>query len=154
MIIIYINLQEAFPDLLVGQRTSCTHPLGVEIHLDWSMEKESHRYQGIWHLRKVYLPELLERVSGGRSIGGDSNQSICINFTVFSFVMANNNKNVGGLFGCNFTFCVPNKHLWFFKFDIFKNIWIYQYDFRCFLDKDSFSIPEEFVFFDFKVHEK
>ena len=31
-----------------------------------------------------------------------------------------------------------------------------QYDFRCFGDKDSFSIPEteEFVFFVFKFHKK
>ena len=56
----------------------------------------------------VYLPGLLERVSAVEVLGPDSNLSTCINFTVFSVVMAYNNKNVGGLFGCNFTLCVPN----------------------------------------------
>ena len=55
----------------------------------------------------------------------DSDLSGCINFTVFSFVMAYNNKNVGGLVGCNFTLCVPIQHLCFSKFPIFKKIWIY-----------------------------
>ena len=64
--------------------------------------------QGIWDLSKVDLPELLERVSAGEVLEADSNLSSCINFIVFSFVMTYNNKNVGGLFGCNFTFCVPN----------------------------------------------
>ena len=69
-----------------------------------------------------YTYQLLERVSAGEVLEADSNLSTCINFTVFSFVMAYNNKNVGGLFGCNGTFCVPNQHLWFSKFHIFKNI--------------------------------
>ena len=66
---------------------------------------------GIWDLSKVYIPELLERVSAGEVFEANNNLSICINFTVFSFLMAYNNINVGGLFGCNFTFCVPNQQL-------------------------------------------
>ena len=66
---------------------------------------------GICDLCKVYLPELLERVSTGEVLEANSNLPICINFTVFSFVMAHNNKNDGGLFECNFTFCDPNQHL-------------------------------------------
>ena len=81
--------------------------------------------QGIWDLSKVYLPVLLERVSAGEVLEVDSNLSTCINFKVFSFVMAYNNKNVGGLFRCNFTFRVPNQQVWFSKFPVFKNIWIY-----------------------------
>ena len=105
---------------------------------------------------KVCLPELLEHVSAGQVLEADSNLSRCINFTVFSFVMAHNNKNVGGLFGCNFTFCVKTS-----TFDSTNSLYLkifefIRYDFRCFGDKDSFSIPltEEFVFFDFKVHKK
>ena len=82
--------------------------------------------QGMSDLSKVYLPELLERVSAGEALEADSNLSTCINFTVFSFVIPLSHKNTGDLFGCNFTFCVPNQHLWFSKFPIFKNIWIYQ----------------------------
>ena len=59
-------------------------------------------------LSKVNLPELLEHVSVGEVLEADSNLSTCINIRVFSFVMVYNNENVGGLFGCNFTFCVPN----------------------------------------------
>ena len=49
-----------------------------------------------------YTYQLLERVSTwkrGRLL-------ICAHFTVFSFVMANNNKKFGAIFGCNITFCV------------------------------------------------
>ena len=67
-------------------------------------------------------PELLE--SDQEVLKADSNLSICINFTVFSFVMAYNNKKVGALFGCNVAVCVSNQHLWFSKFPIFKIIWI------------------------------
>ena len=96
----------------------------------------------------VYLPELLERVSAGEVLEANSDLWTGINFTVFSFVMTYNNKNVGSVFGCNFTFYVPNHHLWFSKFPIFKKIFGFiQYDFKCFGDKDSLSIPEteEFV---------
>ena len=41
-------------------------------------------------------PELLERVSAGEVVEADSNISTCINFTVFSFIMVYNNKDVGG----------------------------------------------------------
>ena len=44
--------------------------------------------QGIWDLSKVYLTVLLDRVSAGEVLEADSNLSIGINFTVFSFVMA------------------------------------------------------------------
>ena len=60
---------------------------------------------------KIHLPELLERVSAGEVLEADSNLSTCIKFSVFPVVMAYNNKIVGGLFGCNVTFCVPNQHL-------------------------------------------
>ena len=123
--------------------------------------RHAHSYQGIWDLirvslSKVYLPELLERVSAGEVLEVDSNLSICINFTVFSFVMAYNNKNVGCPFGCNFTLCVPNQHLSFSKFLYLKVFGFNRYECWCFGDKDSFSIPqtEELVFFDFKVHKK
>ena len=72
--------------------------------------------QSIWDLSKVYLPELLERVAAGKVLEANSNISTCNNFTVVSFIMAYNNKNVGDLFGCNVTLCVPNQHLWFSKF--------------------------------------
>ena len=42
----------------------------------------------------------LRLISEGEVMEANSNLSSCINFTVFSFVMAYNNKNVGGLFGC------------------------------------------------------
>ena len=63
--------------------------------------------------------------------------------------MAYNNKNDDGLFGCNFTYCVQNSlYLKIFGFIL--------YEFKCFGDKDSFSIPKtkELVFFDFNVHKK
>ena len=62
-------------------------------------------------LVRYAIAELFERVSAGEVLDSNCNLSICINFTVFSFAMAYNNKNVGGLFGCNVTFCVPNQHL-------------------------------------------
>ena len=93
-------------------------------------------------LSKIHLPDLLERVSVCEILEADSNLSTCINFTVFSFVMAYNNKNVVGLFGCNFTFCAPNRHLWFSKNSLYLKIFGFiRYDFRCFGDKDSFIIP-------------
>ena len=55
----------------------------------------------------VYLIELLAHVSAEEVLEANSNLSICINFTVILFVMAYNNKNVGGLFGCNVTFLCP-----------------------------------------------
>ena len=45
-------------------------------------------------LSKVYLPELFERVSAGEVLEADSNLSISINFTIFSFVTAYNNKTL------------------------------------------------------------
>ena len=54
--------------------------------------------------------------------------------------MAYNNKNVNALFGCYFTSCVPNQHLWFSKFPIFKIFGFNRYDCRCFRDKDSFCM--------------
>ena len=78
-------------------------------------------------------PKLNEKlVSVGEVLQADNSLSSCVNFTFFAFVMAYNNKNVGGLFGCNFIFCVPNEHLWFSKFNIFKNIWIYPIRFYVF----------------------
>ena len=92
----------------------------------------SRVYQGMFDLSKVYLPELLEHVSAGEVLEADSNLSTCINFTVFSFIMAYNNKNAGGLFACNFTFCLPNHNLRFSKFPVFKNILIYPIRFYVF----------------------
>ena len=88
----------------------------------------------------VYIPEFLECVSVGEVLQADSNLSTCINFTVFSYVMAYNNKNVGGLFGCYLlfvsqtsTFDSPNSlYLKIFGF--------IRYDFGD-KDKDLFSIP-------------
>ena len=83
--------------------------------------------QFLWDLSKVYLTELLGfflREKSWRRTATYRPQTTCINFTVFSLVMAYNNKKVGGLFGYNFTLCVPNQHFWFSKFPIFKNIWI------------------------------
>ena len=48
----------------------------------------------------VYLPELLERVSAGEVVKA---KVVGINFTVFSLVMAYNNKNVGDTFLCHVT---------------------------------------------------
>ena len=74
----------------------------------WLELKQAHGEQGIWDLNKVYLlPELFKRVSAGEVLEADSNLTIRINFTVFSFVLAYNNKNVGGLFGYNVTFLCP-----------------------------------------------
>ena len=50
------------------------------------------------YLQELYLQELMERVSAGEVLEAKSNLSICVDFTVFSFVMAYNIKNVGGLF--------------------------------------------------------
>ena len=47
-------------------------------------------HQGIRDLSNVYLPELLERVSALEVVKVDSNLSICLNFTVFSFVIIYN----------------------------------------------------------------
>ena len=58
----------------------------------------------VYESSKVYLPELLERVSVEEVLDANGNLSICINFTVFSFIMAYNNKNVGSLFGSNVIF--------------------------------------------------
>ena len=80
--------------------------VNIECHRSASILK-GYQYRGIWDLSKVYQPELLEHVSAGEVLEADSNLSSCINFTVFSFVTAYNlYKNVGGLHGCNFTFCV------------------------------------------------
>ena len=49
--------------------------------------------QGIWDLSKVYLPELLERVSAGK-LEPAGILSIFVNFKVFSFVKAHNNKTL------------------------------------------------------------
>ena len=64
--------------------------------------------QGIWDLSKVYLPELLERVSAGKAQEAAGTLSICVNFTVL-FVMAYNNKKVGAIFLCHITFCGQNQ---------------------------------------------
>ena len=60
--------------------------------------------QGIWDVSKEYLPELLERVSAGKAQEVAGILSICVNFTVFSFVMVYNNKKVCAIFGCHITF--------------------------------------------------
>ena len=86
--------------------------------------------QGIWDLS--YLPELLERVCVGEVLEANSNLSTSINFTVYSFEMAYNNKNVRGSFGCNFIFCVPNQHL-DSPNSLYLNIFGFiLYNFRCF----------------------
>ena len=66
--------------------------------------------------------------------------------------MVYNNINLGGLFGWNATFSVPNLTLILQIPYIFKYLDISLYDFRCFGDKDSFSIPwtEDLVFLDLK----
>ena len=46
----------------------------------------------VYETCKVYLPKLLELVSAGEVLEAISYLSICINFTVFSCVMACNNK--------------------------------------------------------------
>ena len=51
-------------------------------------------------LSKVYLPELMERASAGEALEASR---------AFSFVMVYNNKNVGGIFGCNVIFLWPKK---------------------------------------------
>ena len=110
-------------------------------------------------LTKVY-EGIPTRVIGtwfcGRSLGGGWQPIDLHHYTVFSFVMAYNNKNVGGLFGYNFTFCVPNQHLWFSN-SLYLKIYVFILcDFMWFGDKYSFSISytEEFVFFYFTVHKK
>ena len=86
--------------------------------------------QGIWDLSKVYLPELLERVS--EVLKADSNLSSCINFPVFSFVMAYNNKNVGDVFVCNVTF-VSQTSIFDSPNSLYLKIFGFiRYDFRCF----------------------
>ena len=47
----------------------------------------------------------------GKNLEAASNLSICVNFKVFSFVMAYNNKKVGEIFGCHITFCVQTQYL-------------------------------------------
>ena len=92
--------------------------------------------QGLGDLSKVYLPELLERVSAGVVLEAVINLSICINFTVFSFVMAYNTKNIVGLLVCNLTFCVSNRHLFSSNSLYLKIFGFIRYDFRCVGDKD------------------
>ena len=70
-----------------------------------------HYPHGIGGLSKVFLPELLERVSAREVLKVDSNLAICINITVFLFVMVYNNKKVCALFEYNVNFCVPNQRL-------------------------------------------
>ena len=76
--------------------------------------------------------------------------SIC----VFSFVMglmAHNNKKIGAICRYHITFCVQNQYLWFSKFPIFRNIWIYLNGFYVFLKcgnlRNLFSIPQRKVGF-------
>ena len=57
-----------------------------------------YTYQSYWNVFQA-----------GEVAKADSDLSICINSTVFSFVMTYNNRNVGGLFGCHITFCVQNQ---------------------------------------------
>ena len=84
----------------------------------WNTSNNSGRYT----LLKSHIPWIYHSIA----------RFLLFNFRVFPFVMTYNNKNVGGLFGCNFTFCVPNQHLSFSKFPIFKNIGIYQMRFWVF----------------------
>ena len=77
----------------------------------------------------------------GEVLEANGNLLTCINFTVFSFVMAFNNKNVGGLFGCNFTFCDINQHHCSLNSLYLKIFGFNGYDFRCFGAKDSFNNP-------------
>ena len=64
--------------------------------------------------------------------------------------MAYNNKKVGVICGCHITFCAQNQHLWFCKFPIFKNIYIYPNRFytfyKCGILRYLFSIPNKSVF--------
>ena len=53
------------------------------------------------------MPKLLERVSSGEVLEADIATIRSASILVFSFLMAYDNKNVGGVFGCNVTFCVP-----------------------------------------------
>ena len=76
---------------------------------------------------------LLELVFSEEDVEADSELSICINYTVFLFVMAYNNKKVGPTFGCHVTYCVQNKHKWFFKFPLLRYIWLYPARFFVFL---------------------
>ena len=57
---------------------------------------------------KMYLPELLERVSAGKVA---SSLLICVNFKVFSFLMMYNNKKDGAIFGRHITFCAITQYL-------------------------------------------
>ena len=88
-------------------------------------DEDCNYTQGIWELSKVYQPELLERVSAGEVREAAGIPPMCVNFRAFSFVMAYNYKIVGVIYGCYITFCVQNQKLFFSKFPIFKNIWIY-----------------------------
>ena len=73
--------------------------------------------------------------------------SIC----VWSFVMVHNNKKAGAICRCHITFCVQNQYLWFSKFPIFRNIWIYPNWFYVFLKcgilRNCFSISQRNVGF-------
>ena len=96
-----------------------------KVYLTWDL------YIGI---PKVYLPELFELVSVGklrRRLGSYRSASI----SVFSFVMTYNNKKNYVIFGFHVSSCIQNKNQWFFKFHIFRNIWIYPTWFLCFSNK-------------------
>ena len=96
--------------------------------------------QGIWDLSKD-VSKLLERVSAEEVVKADSNLSICINFTVFSFVMAYNNKKVCAIFRWYNT-SVSKASTFDSQNSIYlKILGFIRYDFKCFGDKDSFSIP-------------
>ena len=51
----------------------------------------------------------MERVSAGKQAAREV-AGICVNFPVFSFVMAYNNKKVGVIFGCHIIFCVQTQY--------------------------------------------
>ena len=65
--------------------------------------------------------------------------------------MVYNNKKVGAKCGCHITFCVQTQYLWFSKFIIIRNVWIYLNGFYVFLKcgilRNLFSIHQRKVCF-------
>ena len=67
-------------------------------------------YSRYMRLSEVFLPELLERVSVGNVLAGIL--SVCVNCTVFSFVITDNNKKICAVFKFLYYFLCPKPAPW------------------------------------------
>ena len=85
----------------VDRLLSTSKTTTAETHSNNSGRYPFHKF----HIPWVFVLELLEHVSVGKVQEAPGILSICVNFTIFSFVMAYNNKKVGTLFGWHYFLC-------------------------------------------------